>query len=227
MRLVVGASVRTFAKFVAGTKTECANVYGRNWKTKTLDGKVEAGEESVRNSRKRRSICSTPSWCVVGVVSLVCPLFWLLATSLLSPLGVRRKGGFYLLNVMLSANFYNYPTNFLITYTELGDTLHDPLPSPGHLPAARQPPGRQAPLSFIALVPPRSHLGAIGDLITASHCRARLSYRLCRTLALSGALITASHRHRSPALLLPPAFSAPFGLVALSEVRIERCAGWV
>ena len=39
------------------------------------------------------------------------------------PLGVRRKGGFYILNVVLPANFYNHPTNFLITYTELGDTL--------------------------------------------------------------------------------------------------------
>ena len=56
MRLVVGASVHTFAKFVAETKTECANVYGRNWKTKTVEGKVEAVDESVRNGRKRRSI---------------------------------------------------------------------------------------------------------------------------------------------------------------------------
>ena len=27
---------------------------------------------------------------------------------------------------MLPANFYNYPTNFLITYTDLGDTLQLP-----------------------------------------------------------------------------------------------------
>ena len=42
-----------------------------------------------------------------------------------SPLGVRRKGGFYILNLMLPSNSYNYPTKFLITSTELGETLHN------------------------------------------------------------------------------------------------------
>ena len=56
LRLQVGASVHKVARYVANTKTECANVYGRNWNTKNVEGHVRSVNETVQGGRKKRTL---------------------------------------------------------------------------------------------------------------------------------------------------------------------------